>query len=130
MNSRRELLKLFGTGAVIAPIVAGTLIEEAKATIVEPPKVELVEDVFVHIEDGFETQLIKRVGLALEMADGSTRQFFSTPGHLIGQGTILAGADVNAMISLSTARNHRQQTHSAAWFKTVLLRTSGRQVGR
>lgn len=39
--NRRDLLKLFGTGATIAPVLGGIASESARAIIVEPPKVEL-----------------------------------------------------------------------------------------
>jgi hypothetical protein len=41
-TSRRSLLKLFGIGAVIAPIVRGVATSD-QAVIVKPPEVELVK---------------------------------------------------------------------------------------
>lgn len=41
---RRGFLGLFGTGAVIAPVLAGVALPEVHARIIEPPKVELVSE--------------------------------------------------------------------------------------
>lgn len=39
---RRSLLKLFGTGTVIAPVVDGITHEETRAVLLTPPSVEIV----------------------------------------------------------------------------------------
>lgn len=44
MMDRRDLLKFFGAGAIIAPMVDGKVMREAEALIVEPPKVEIVKE--------------------------------------------------------------------------------------
>lgn len=42
MANRRDFLKMFGIGAAIAPILpGGVIVPEAKAVIVEPPKIQL-----------------------------------------------------------------------------------------
>jgi hypothetical protein len=41
--NRRDLLQLFGVGATIVPIIGSEVVEEAKATLIEVPKVELVK---------------------------------------------------------------------------------------
>jgi hypothetical protein len=41
--NRRDLLKLFGAGASAVPLIGGAPVMEAAATIIEPPKVELVK---------------------------------------------------------------------------------------
>jgi hypothetical protein len=39
---RRDLLKLFGVGGLVAPVIGGSPDLRAQARIIEPPKVELV----------------------------------------------------------------------------------------
>lgn len=41
--NRRDILKFFGVGATIAPVLGETAKLDAKALIIEPPKVELIE---------------------------------------------------------------------------------------
>lgn len=41
--NRRGLLKLFGAGTTIAPLVAGKVVAPATARIITPPEVEIVE---------------------------------------------------------------------------------------
>lgn len=43
MFNRRDLLKLFGAGTVIAPVVDGLTSESARATLIEVPKIEIAE---------------------------------------------------------------------------------------
>src|SRR5438128_32819 len=42
-EDRRSFLKLFGIGAVVAPVVGGVMVQSSQALIVEPPKVEAIE---------------------------------------------------------------------------------------
>lgn len=51
MIDRRSLLKLFGAGATIAPVLAGVPKIEAQALIVKPPKVELAPEPEVVLAD-------------------------------------------------------------------------------
>lgn len=41
MNSRRDLLKLFGVGALVAPVIKGIPSVESVALIVTPPTIEI-----------------------------------------------------------------------------------------
>jgi hypothetical protein len=47
MIDRRELLKLFGVGAAVVPIVGGAPLAAAEARLVEPAKVELHDNLDV-----------------------------------------------------------------------------------
>lgn len=70
-NSRRELLKYFGVGAVIAPVIGGVT-QPAQARLIELPRVELIEPEVV-IEKPLNLKDVRRVDLLLEMADGTKR---------------------------------------------------------
>lgn len=48
---RRELLKLFGMGTVIAPVIAGVASEDNHARLIEVPKVEIIQPSFQAITE-------------------------------------------------------------------------------
>ncbi len=72
MPTRRELLKYFGAGAVIAPLVAG----EVQARLIEPAHVELVKPKYGLKELPAEISMedISAVEMTLVMKDGTTRR--------------------------------------------------------
>ncbi len=41
--NRRDLLKFFGAGTIIAPVVNGLTVEDTRAKLIETPKLGLVE---------------------------------------------------------------------------------------
>jgi len=52
MNNRRNFLKAFGIGAITVPLIGGNPDFENTARIVEPPKVELVENKILPFGEG------------------------------------------------------------------------------
>ena len=72
MNSRRDLLKYFAAGTLIAPSAGAAPL----ARLIEEPRVELVTDpeIVIPIDLG----KVKRFSLSFEMADGSQRSWSSS----------------------------------------------------
>ena len=69
---RRDLLKRFGIGAIIAPVIGGVAVREATATLIEVPKIKPVE-LFTTIPNAIRLSQVKRASIHLEMFDGSIR---------------------------------------------------------
>ena len=69
--NRRDLIKFFGAGTLIAPI-AGS---EPIARLIEVPKVELVEA--TKIPEPIAMKDVRSVSVSFEMADGSRRSLRS-----------------------------------------------------
>ncbi len=70
--NRRELLKFFGAGTVIAPVVGGSLITSATAQLVRVPDVKPVE-LFSKIPEGLDLYKVRKATLSMEMDDGTVR---------------------------------------------------------
>jgi hypothetical protein len=64
--NRRDLLKYFGAGSVITPLVAGPVV-----TLVEPPKVELAKD--MPRDEPIIMSDVRAAAVVFEMADGTRR---------------------------------------------------------
>lgn len=71
--NRRDILKFFGAGTVIAPIVGAA----PAARLIEPPAVEIIkpQDLVVIPQ---KLSDVVRVSVALEFRDGTTRRLQST----------------------------------------------------
>lgn len=69
---RRDLLKRFGIGAIIAPIVGGVVERSASAELIEIPKVKPVE-LFSSVPKPVDLRKVKSAQIVLEMNDGQTR---------------------------------------------------------
>jgi len=69
---RRDLLKRFGIGAIIAPVIGGVAVREATAALIEVPKIKPVE-LFTKIPEPIDLESVKRATVQLEMFDGSVR---------------------------------------------------------
>lgn len=87
MFSRRDLVKYFGAGALIAPIVGGKAEEGKAAELIEVPKVRPVE-IHKEIPKPLDLAKAKRATITFEMKDGSSRAIAfnlltSWPGKLI-----------------------------------------------
>lgn len=83
---RRDLLKRFGIGAIIAPIVGGVVERSASAELIEVPKVRPVE-LFSKIPAALRLRDVKTAQLVLEMKDGQTR-CIAMRGWPYGEGEI------------------------------------------
>ncbi len=72
MPTRRELLKYFGAGAVIAPVTAGAV----QARLVEPARVELIKPKYglKELPKPIALADITAVEMSLVMKDGTTRR--------------------------------------------------------
>ncbi len=69
---RRDLLKRFGIGAIIAPIIGGVVERSASAELIEVPKVRPVE-LFSSVPAPVELRDVKMARIVLEINDGQTR---------------------------------------------------------
>lgn len=69
---RRDLLKRFGVGAIIAPIIGGVVERSASAELIEVPKVKPVE-LFSKIPGPVDLSDVVSAQIVLEMGDGQTR---------------------------------------------------------
>lgn len=83
--NRRDLLKLFGVGAVVAPVL-GDLASPvtAMAKIVEPPKVELIEPKLISMNEQakmlIDQNKIAKVRVTTEMESGIVYEFEALRG--------------------------------------------------
>jgi hypothetical protein len=95
---RRDILRIFGAGATVIPIIGGALEPAATARIVEPPKVELVGAPL----NGLPLNMIdvQSFSVTLSMRDGSRRTIQS--GYIYGNwGLHASGAVDQVKISLN-----------------------------
>lgn len=107
MFSRRDLMKHFGVGALIVPIVGGKAEESATAQLIEVPKVRPVE-LHAEIPKPLDLRQVKRAALSLEMKDGTVRTVrFDSWDFWHGQ-AIQAGDTVSANVQLSLGRTSPQ----------------------
>lgn len=82
-NSRRDILKFFGIGAAIVPVINGAPAREHEALIVRPPEVTLVErpnlvttlDGMDVLERMFREQKLVDTMVFLREKDGTTIRF-------------------------------------------------------
>lgn len=88
-KSRRDLLKYFGIGAVIAPVVGGPL-----ATLIEVPKVEIVKPEAVSVP--FNAADVKAVAVTLHLYDGTTRTVRTY--DIRGRGQFVSGQKIEFSI--------------------------------
>lgn len=75
--NRRNLLKVFGTGAVIAPVVGGEVLAEPLARIITPPEVKILEGKAELLKPTVDQPLsmtdIQSVDMTLNYKDGTKR---------------------------------------------------------
>lgn len=70
-NKRRDFLKLFGAGALIAPVIDGTAI----ARIIEPPKVEIWEPETAVVKRPLDLRHLTSMELKVTYSDGVVDTF-------------------------------------------------------
>lgn len=87
MLDRRNLLKFFGSGALVAPIIGQAADESNAARLIEPARVEGVE-LFSNIPATIEVQEIKTMTLVFNMRDGKSHRMNLTPQHRLSYGTV------------------------------------------
>lgn len=85
MIDRRDLLKKFGIGALIAPIVGGAVEQSAVAELVEVPKIRPVE-LFSKIPETLDLSKVRSAKLVMQMADGSIRSI--SADVVVGRGAV------------------------------------------
>lgn len=96
--NRRGLLKAFGIGALIAPIIGGKAETSATAQLIEVPKVKPVE-LFQELPKSLDARQVEKVTLLLELRDGTTRRI--DPDYTYGFGdTINPGDSLSVEINL------------------------------
>ncbi|SRR6266436_3845328 len=104
-KSRRDLLKYFGIGAVIAPAVGGPL-----ATLIEVPKIEIAKPEMVSLP--FNVGDVKAVFVTLHLYDGSTR---TVQTHNInGRGQFVTGDKIE--LSIRNLLNASPAVYSGSLF--------------
>lgn len=97
MFSRRQLMKHFGAGALIAPIIGGKPDESVAAQLIEVPRVRQVE---LHREMPKPLQLssVVRGTVRLELEDGTVRTL--DLGSIYGGGSIAPDCEVSISAEL------------------------------
>lgn len=120
MFSRRDLMKYFGAGAVIVPIVGGKTEESATAQLIEVPKVRPVE-LHAEIPKPLDLRQVKRAALSLEMKDGTVRTIRFDSLDAWKEGVIRAGDDVSANVQLSLGRSSPQVHLGTLWMDDGIL---------
>ena len=83
MKSRRDLLKFFGAGALIAPIIGAKADETSIAQLIEPPKVRPVE-LFREIPKKLDVRKVTRIALIFETTDGERLRIAAQPQDKFG----------------------------------------------
>jgi len=91
--NRRDILKLFGAGATIIPVVAGVAEVTAPATLIETPRVEPVElaqtaDVEEAVRD------MSNVSIVIDIVSGTKHFRFNAK-------TLLASNGLNHMVTVN-----------------------------
>ncbi len=70
--NRRDLMKLFGVGAVVAPVINGLANNVgAQARIIEPAKVEIIEPSEIIVTDQMPTGKILKIHVDILSDDGT-----------------------------------------------------------
>lgn len=72
MMDRRDILKRFGIGTIIAPLIGGAVDQSSAATLIEIPKVRPVE-LFKKIPEPLDLGKVKAAQLVFTMEDGTVR---------------------------------------------------------
>ncbi len=72
MMDRREILKRFGIGAVIVPVIGGAAVTNSAVELIEVPKVRPVE-LFRELPKPLDLSKITKVTVTCQFADGKTR---------------------------------------------------------
>lgn len=100
-QNRRDLLKYFGIGTVIIPVIGGTPETEKPATLIEVPKVEIAEALPAVTGEDLDLRRVRSARLTLGLSDGTSRvlEFFPTFGN--GPRSIPAGRDLNIQVNIS-----------------------------
>ncbi|MFH1741144.1 MAG: hypothetical protein ABIH23_19250 [bacterium] len=83
MKSRRDLLRVFGIGALIAPIIGAKADETSIAQLIEPPKVRPVE-LFREIPKKLDLRKVTRIVLIFETTDGERHRIEAQPQDKFG----------------------------------------------
>jgi hypothetical protein len=68
--NRRSLMKLFGVGATIVPIIGGAIEETAAAKLIEVPKIDLVSE-----KEPVVSFAVRRMRLSLDVDFTDKREF-------------------------------------------------------
>jgi hypothetical protein len=92
MNSRRDLLKLFGTGALIAPVVGAAPI----ARLIEPAKIELIKPE-ARILRPIDMAEVSSFDIVLHKRDGSVETLHSSATDW--RGTASSGDNVEVLFT-------------------------------
>ena len=83
MKSRRDLMRAFGIGSFIAPVIGSTIDESCIAQLIEIPKLKPIE-VVAKIPAPLDTKKIRRASLILECSDGTHRHVTIDIGDKFG----------------------------------------------
>lgn len=76
--NRRELLKYFSAGALVAPIIGSAAREDKAAQLIEVPNVRPVE-LFKAVPKAIDIEQVKRLTITFEMEDGTRHSATAKP---------------------------------------------------
>lgn len=105
---RRDLLKRFGVGAIIAPIIGGVVERSASAELIEIPKVKPFE-LFSKIPGPVLLNRVVSAQVVLEFRDGPPRTF-SLDKWPYGDGEALINDRMAIEIEFFRVQNNSPQT--------------------
>jgi hypothetical protein len=74
-RSRRDLLKFFGVGATVIPVIGGAPEPDAAARLIEVPKVELITA--ATIPEPFDLANVQEISITFRLRDGTRRAAMS-----------------------------------------------------
>ncbi len=109
MLNRRDLLKYFAAGTVIAPVSGAAPV----AKLIEVPNVELVEAPAEYLTRPFRLRDVARAKLSFEMYDGRT-EHVTVDGYAMDGGEkpiALDGGDLRVEVILGTLRKSSPVAH-------------------
>ena len=109
--NRRELLKFFGAGTVIAPLAEPSVV----GRLVEPPKVELFTPEVVPAKK-FSLKAVRSVSVRLTLADGSVHSlesgFMPTSGGDLETGW---SSEVTVIVNQATGSPAQSRGYGKIW---------------
>ena len=110
MKSRRDLLRVFGAGALIAPIIGAKADETSIAQLIEPPKVRPVE-LFREIPKKLDVRKVTRIVLIFETTDGERLRIAAQPQDKFG---IIGPGDEQIELYFSGMQTASPSSYSAS----------------
>lgn len=111
MLNRRDLMKYFGAGAIVMPVVGGIIEQDATARIIQPPTVELASAPLNGQPLDF-NEISNVTSITYEMCDGTKRTISGT-GYTWGMQGYSARPDDQLQIEIKTYKLTRHNSPPA-----------------